>query len=465
MILDIKKYNIKPSGVVHVGAHFGQEVPEYKRMGAKKIILIEPQAHCIDRLNKLQDVTVVHSACGSVIGEMTMYTSDQNEGQSNSLLRPKLHEKQHPEIKFTGSITVPVVPLDMIAPADCDMLVMDVQGYELEVLRGAQESLKNFKWVYTEVNRDETYEGCARVEEIDAFLSDFQRVETSWLGIWGDALYIRKQEGMITIPHEFQPHQLVNYPPDNRLPFEEWFSLNLPSGCTGGRVPLPIHWTAYYVQHKYGKDPVAIDKLQQFLNSLDPTKKYYTAVQYDDGILNDLRHLDIKIFGMGGGYMDYALPLVCQPHAYHTSGIRYIFANFIGRDTHPIRKQIFKFNNKRGWFVTARPMPVPMFCNKLHQSIFTLAPRGYGPTSFRIVEAMQYGSIPVYISDHFIEPFGLNFDDYGVKITPDQIPMMESILKQVDTRAKQAAINAIYPNFTYEGCKLFISQTLNKDAT
>jgi len=35
-------------------------------------------------------------------------------------------------------------------------------------------------------------------------------------------------------------------------------------------------------------------------------------------------------------------------------------------------------------------------------SKFALCPRGYGKTSFRIQEALQYGAIPVYISDEYL---------------------------------------------------------------
>ena len=72
---------------------------------------------------------------------------------------------------------------------------MDVQGYELEVLKGSKETMKHVDYVYCEVNRDEVYENNAYVEELDAFLSDYglTRVETSWEGqIWGDALYIKE---------------------------------------------------------------------------------------------------------------------------------------------------------------------------------------------------------------------------------------------------------------------------------
>jgi hypothetical protein len=47
----------------------------------------------------------------------------------------------------------------------------------------------------TEVNRAELYKGCARIEDLDMFLSQygFERVETTWDGgTWGDAFYVKR---------------------------------------------------------------------------------------------------------------------------------------------------------------------------------------------------------------------------------------------------------------------------------
>jgi hypothetical protein len=70
----------------------------------------------------------------------------------------------------------------------------DIQGAELLALKGGKDSLQHVDCLYLEVNDREVYIGCARVEEIDRFLSDFTRV---WTRItphgWGDALYVRKE--------------------------------------------------------------------------------------------------------------------------------------------------------------------------------------------------------------------------------------------------------------------------------
>ena len=72
---------------------------------------------------------------------------------------------------------------------------MDVQGYELEVLKGGSKTLEHVDYDYCEANRDEVYEGNTYFEEIDEFLKDYTmiRVLTDWMGgTWGDAFYIRQ---------------------------------------------------------------------------------------------------------------------------------------------------------------------------------------------------------------------------------------------------------------------------------
>jgi FkbM family methyltransferase len=194
-----KKYNMDVKGIIHVGAHYGEEISEYIENGIQDIVLFEPLSECFDVL--AQKVMTLNAnieghqvALGSSPGTATMYLSD-NEKQSSSILKPKVHLTHHPHVKFNGTEEVEVDLLDNFDTKDYNFLNMDVQGYELEVLKGATETLKRVDYVYCEVNRDEVYEGNAYVEELDEFLSSYgmERVETSWEGqIWGDALYVKK---------------------------------------------------------------------------------------------------------------------------------------------------------------------------------------------------------------------------------------------------------------------------------
>ncbi len=202
MLLDFAeiktKYNLNIKGIIHVGAHYGEELFDYINNGIKKILLFEPIQDNYNilekRINDLDaEIKLYKIALGSEIKNVSMYVSD-NDKQSSSILKPKKHLTQHPDVYFPDIENVEVDILDNYDTSNYNFISMDVQGYELEVLKGAKNSLKNIDYVYCEVNRDEVYENNALVEELDLYLSQygFKRVETIWSGeIWGDALYIK----------------------------------------------------------------------------------------------------------------------------------------------------------------------------------------------------------------------------------------------------------------------------------
>jgi len=195
-----KKYKFNIKGIIHIGAHYGEEIPEYIHYGIQDIVLFEPLTSNFNVLSeRVKDLNANieghQLALGNDNKKVSMYLSS-NEQQSSSILKPKIHLTHHPNVTFDGVEEVDMVKLDDFSYTKYNFINMDVQGYELEVLKGATETLKNIDYVYCEVNRDEVYENNAYVEEIDEFLSsyDMKRVETSWEGkIWGDALYIREK--------------------------------------------------------------------------------------------------------------------------------------------------------------------------------------------------------------------------------------------------------------------------------
>lgn len=207
MLIDLKnaaqKHRMRINGVIHVGAHYGQEYHDYAALGIKSILFIEPCDKAFQVLKETfgdnPDVILFQSACGAEFSIGTMNVEQANQGMSNSLLKPAKHLEQYPSIQFTETEEVEIRPLDDIIEhvafrTNPNLLVMDVQGFELQVLKGACGTLNAIQYVYCEVNRDEVYEGCAKVWELDAFLGElgFIRKETSWAGgTWGDAIYIK----------------------------------------------------------------------------------------------------------------------------------------------------------------------------------------------------------------------------------------------------------------------------------
>ena len=199
----VDKYKMTFKGAIAAGVHWAEEHNDYLKAGIDKFVYIEP---CTDAFDVLvgkflnnASVTLFKVACGEQEGEFDMYVSKDNQGQSNSLLKPELHIFQHPEVKFNEMETVKVMPMDKLEfdRKDYNLLVMDVQGAEGMVLKGAKETLPFIDYIYTECNRDETYSGNMQIDEMDEFLAEFgfERVETYWPSenwSWGDALYIRK---------------------------------------------------------------------------------------------------------------------------------------------------------------------------------------------------------------------------------------------------------------------------------
>lgn len=196
----VKKYSIKAEGVIHVGAHHCPEHKEYVAAGAKRFAYIEP---CKEAFTVLRNKFAAHHhiqlfnvACGDVEGEHIMYTGSQNQGQSNSLLKMDKHLQIHPGIVLDKTELVTVKKLDSLGLAHkgYQLLVMDCQGFEGRVIKGAEQTLKQINYVYSEVNKDSVYKGCTLIDELDRLLHEFERVETGdWVGnMWSDAFYVRK---------------------------------------------------------------------------------------------------------------------------------------------------------------------------------------------------------------------------------------------------------------------------------
>jgi FkbM family methyltransferase len=196
--LILQSFEEKPKGLIHIGFHKGQEMDLYRKIGIKNIIGYEPIPNIfLDSKNKYPDIKLLNKAVGNINGKIKINIERSNEGQSSSILLMKKHLKFFPQITFEYQLEVEIVKLDsdIQNKSEYSILVIDAQGYELEVLKGAQELLKNnIQIIVAELNKDELYEKCPLYTEIDAFLVDFgfKRVLTEWKKEdYGDGLYIK----------------------------------------------------------------------------------------------------------------------------------------------------------------------------------------------------------------------------------------------------------------------------------
>lgn len=275
--------------------------------------------------------------------------------------------------------------------------------------------------------------------------------------------FTAKQKAFLYTPIEFRVKQAHCYPEDNKHEFERWFYDNTQPEEITGRRYLPIFWTAYWCNNGYGEKEKSRNNLQRFIDSLPRDKKYFTICQYDDGPMVDFKDIDIVVFGMSGGRIDYPIPLLCQPHGYRFDCKRDIFASFIGGDTHPIRRELVKqFTGHKDCMVMIKKLPLKEYCNIMARSVFALCPRGYGKSSFRIAEAIQYGAIPVYISDEFVIPYNIPF--CGAADTFEN-NIYDFLMRRSATNAilsYQSDLEKHKHLYTYEGCKQKILAEVNK---
>lgn len=197
----ISKYKLQIKGVAHFGAHLGQEVHYYIKNNIDNIHLFEPQKDIFEKLidskKNYNQIKFYNFGLGSETSSKTIFKETKNEGQSSSLLNPKLHLELYPNIIFTDRENIKIKKYDDLNIKDVNFLNIDTQGYELEALKGCSKILKDIDYIFIEVNRDYLYENNPLVGEIDDFLLDFDliRVKTKWVSSripFGDAFYIKK---------------------------------------------------------------------------------------------------------------------------------------------------------------------------------------------------------------------------------------------------------------------------------
>ena len=255
------------------------------------------------------------------------------------------------------------------------------------------------------------------------------------------------------------------YPQNNKIIFEEyfynWFVENKP---IINKIYLPIFWTNYYISKDYAQQDIS--EVNRFLDTLDKDKDYFTIVQWDDGIVNPFEYKNIYVFGQGGGgakrgYIgDYSIPLICQPNPNIKIENKDIFASFVGavHGRSNCRENLYNNLKNKNDYLFEAAIGYNAFSNIMSRSIFSLCPRGYGATSFRICEALQHGSIPVYISDKPCIPFNdmIDFNDYGVIVNEKDIDHIDDILKSISKEEVDKKTNIgkeVYKQYySYNGC-------------
>jgi FkbM family methyltransferase len=166
--------------VVDIGANRGQFALVARQCQPKaRVISFEPLPAAAAKFRAVfaddDRVTLHEVAIGPAPGNATIHVSKRDD--SSSLLPiTSTQTALFPGTEEAATIIVRVAPLrefilvpDILPPA---LLKLDVQGFEMEALRGCEDMLGQFAYVYAECSFVELYAGQALADEVIAWLRE-----------------------------------------------------------------------------------------------------------------------------------------------------------------------------------------------------------------------------------------------------------------------------------------------------
>jgi FkbM family methyltransferase len=157
-----------------VGAHVGEYGSSLRRHGfLRRIVSLEPSDAGFVILARVAASDPLwfceQVAAGRTRGRRALNLS--RNGQSSSMLPIEpTHVDSEPSSAYIGSEVVDVVLLDdlasTLAPPPPHAIKLDVQGFELDALRGAEQLLENCDLVEVELSLQKLYQGGADWREV-----------------------------------------------------------------------------------------------------------------------------------------------------------------------------------------------------------------------------------------------------------------------------------------------------------
>jgi FkbM family methyltransferase len=189
--------------ILDVGSNNGGHSRMFlKTFPAGIVHAFEPDPRCIKKwraATKDQRATLHEVAVGDADGTVTFHISDGREAEghpegwdsSGSLLPPtdELY-KRWPWLKFGRTQTVPCIRLDTWFATSgldhIDFIHADVQGAEMKLIAGAQQTLAKTRYFYTEYGRTQYYEGQPSLDSILQALPGFEI-----LHLWKDDVLLK----------------------------------------------------------------------------------------------------------------------------------------------------------------------------------------------------------------------------------------------------------------------------------
>ena len=160
--------------LIDVGSNKGQFSLIIRKFFPNIIIhSFEPQVEILNLQKKIlgiNNINYYNFALGNEERELELYITKRKD--SSSVLRPILSKNKNYIINEKKKISVKKLDelLDFKSIEKPSIIKLDVQGYELEVLKGSENTLDYIDYVIAEISSTEIYENQTQADELIRFL-------------------------------------------------------------------------------------------------------------------------------------------------------------------------------------------------------------------------------------------------------------------------------------------------------
>lgn len=178
---ELHDYLNKCRGVIHVGANVGQESHLYADRGLA-VLWIEPIpnvfATLADNIREEPRQRAINALLLDKDDVEHVLHVASNDGASSSIFDFHMHCDIWPEISYVADLTMrsstlpSVLKREGVELSEYDALVLDTQGSELFVLKGAEPILGRFRYIQTEAADFESYRDGALASQITSFMKE-----------------------------------------------------------------------------------------------------------------------------------------------------------------------------------------------------------------------------------------------------------------------------------------------------
>jgi 2-O-methyltransferase len=192
--------------IIDAGAHVGGDSIEMCRFyKGSTVHAFEPISEIYTLLKhntrRYKRIYCHNLALSNKDGKQIMYISSGASDGSSSLMQPLDHLKDHPDVYFDLSKFVTTQTLDAWAAAlnldHIDFLWLDMQGFELEMLKASIKILPTVRVVHMEVSTRPTYQGVPLYGEVKAWMEsigfkvEVEAIPKGW--DMGNVLFVREK--------------------------------------------------------------------------------------------------------------------------------------------------------------------------------------------------------------------------------------------------------------------------------